>query len=229
MDVQYKIIGGDGREYGPASLEEMKSWIREGRVAGTTMVWRSDSQSWLPATQFLEFQPEIGAGKGVVPPPQFGESYFETVGFWPRLGAYVIDRIVLGVVFYLIWMVLASSFGWEQTQPPTNGNMEQVMKWFSDDWAPFVIKQMLLYVPLHILYETIMNGRWGATVGKMAIGARVVRLDGSALGYGGAFLRWWGERLSDLTCYIGYLFIAFREDKRALHDLIVSTRVIYKR
>jgi len=32
-----------------------------------------------------------------------------------------------------------------------------------------------------------------------------------------------------LTLGIGYLMVAFREDKRALHDLIVGTRVIYKR
>jgi uncharacterized RDD family membrane protein YckC len=63
----------------------------------------------------------------------------------------------------------------------------------------------------------------------MVIGARIVRLDNSPIGYGTAFLRFLCARLSDLTCYIGYLFIAFRNDKRALHDLIVGTKVVYKR
>ena len=35
--------------------------------------------------------------------------------------------------------------------------------------------------------------------------------------------------VSTLTLGVGYLMVAFREDKRSLHDLIVGTRVIYKR
>ena len=35
MDIQYKIIGGDEAEYGPASLQELKNWIRDGRVAAS--------------------------------------------------------------------------------------------------------------------------------------------------------------------------------------------------
>ena len=42
MDTEYKIIGGDGAEYGPASLDELKIWIGDGRVAGSTQVWRND-------------------------------------------------------------------------------------------------------------------------------------------------------------------------------------------
>jgi len=31
-----------------------------------------------------------------------------------------------------------------------------------------------------------------------------------------------------MVCYIGYLIVAFDDQKRALHDHICNTRVIYK-
>jgi hypothetical protein len=52
MDLSYKIIGGDGREYGPVSLDELKAWVVDGRVGGPTQVWRSDSAAWSPATHY---------------------------------------------------------------------------------------------------------------------------------------------------------------------------------
>jgi uncharacterized RDD family membrane protein YckC len=63
----------------------------------------------------------------------------------------------------------------------------------------------------------------------MVIGAKIVNVDGSKIGYLTAFLRVLASILSVLTLGIGYLMVAFREDKRALHDLLVGTRVIYKR
>ena len=99
-------------------------------------------------------------------------------------------------------------------------------------FIPFFIasaKQAGVSFLLRMIYEVFMTGKFGATLGKMIIGAKIVRMDGSALGYSFAFFRFLGKILSDFTCYIGYLIVAFREDKRGLHDLIARTRVIYKR
>jgi uncharacterized RDD family membrane protein YckC len=63
----------------------------------------------------------------------------------------------------------------------------------------------------------------------MAIGARIVVWDGSRLGYTRAALRWLAARVSDLFFGAGYLLIGLRADKRALHDLLAGTRVVYKR
>ena len=66
----------------------------------------------------------------------------------------------------------------------------------------------------------------GATPGKMVAGLKVVTVEGDAIGIGKALLRYFGYWVNALTLYIGYLFIAFRKDKRGLHDLIASTKVI---
>lgn len=80
-----------------------------------------------------------------------------------------------------------------------------------------------------VLYFVWMHGKWGQTLGKMALGMRVVRVDGSRLGYGGAFLREIASFLSALILMIGFIMAGLRSDKRALHDLIAGTRVTYIR
>jgi uncharacterized RDD family membrane protein YckC len=225
MEANYKIIGGDGREYGPVTLDELKNWIRDGRVGRQTQIWRSDLNTWLAASQYQELQSEIAHLK---PSATGADGEFEPVGFWPRFGALLVDGIVIYAAFWVLWSFLAKFLGWpNEIKPPTVTGEFKL-----DDFVPMImlgVKQTILSLSLRLIYEVSLNGRYGATLGKMIVGAKIVRLDGSPLGYKYAFFRYLGRIVSDMTCYIGYLIVAFREDKRALHDLIVGTRVIYKR
>ena len=51
----YKIIGGDQKEYGPASAEEMRRWIEDGRLNGQTLVLADGSTEWKPLATYPEF------------------------------------------------------------------------------------------------------------------------------------------------------------------------------
>ena len=61
----FKIIGADGRQYGPASVEQVRQWMAEGRVNGQTVAWREGGANWLPLGAFPEFAspaaPPLGA------------------------------------------------------------------------------------------------------------------------------------------------------------------------
>ncbi len=206
METNYKIIGGDGREYGPVTLEEMKAWIRDGRIGRQTQVWRSDMGNWVAASQYQEFQPEIGEVKATV-----GSDLAEAVGFWPRVGGYVLDQVALIMLSYLI-------FGVPARPASTSFELSQLFG-----------MRFLYDTILSTVYYVGLNGYFGATLGKMVIGAKIVNLDGSNIGFFKAFLRMLASFLSGIILCIGYLMVAFREDKRGLHDLIVGTRVIYKR
>jgi TM2 domain-containing membrane protein YozV len=61
----YKIIGTDGRPYGPVSAEEIRRWIAENRVNAQTSVQMEGAQEWKPLGTFSEFASELKA----VPPP----------------------------------------------------------------------------------------------------------------------------------------------------------------
>ena len=52
---QYKIIGGDGKEYGPISFDQVQNWIREGRANAQTMIKTDTSSKWVPLGQCPEF------------------------------------------------------------------------------------------------------------------------------------------------------------------------------
>src|SRR5205085_227292 len=98
MEQTYKIIGADGVEYGPVALEELKRWVLDGRVAGGTHVWRSDLSKWAPASRYNELEPELGQTTIVD-----SEAAVRPVGFWLRVGAYLIDVMVLQGIFLAIW------------------------------------------------------------------------------------------------------------------------------
>ena len=70
----------------------------------------------------------------------------------------------------------------------------------------------------------------GATPGKLLMKLRVSHSEmGTNLSYGRAFLRETvGKFLSAIILMIGYLMAVFRDDKRALHDLLFSTQVTYE-
>jgi hypothetical protein len=54
METTYTIVGADGQQYGPISLEQLKGWVAERRVNPETQVLRSDMNTWLPAAQYTE-------------------------------------------------------------------------------------------------------------------------------------------------------------------------------
>jgi len=65
METTYAMIGSDGQQYGPITLAQTKTWILEGRIGAETKVWRSDTNSWLPAAQYVE----LGLGQATAPLP----------------------------------------------------------------------------------------------------------------------------------------------------------------
>ena len=93
---------------------------------------------------------------------------------------------------------------------------------------PMQLIASALNMALGIGYETYLIGRYGATVGKLALGIKVVTADGGRVGYGRALGRYFAKILSGLTCFIGYIIALFDKEKRALHDHLCNTRVVMK-
>jgi len=69
----------------------------------------------------------------------------------------------------------------------------------------------------------------GATVGKMAMGLRVVTGSGQRLSFMNATGRYFAKILSAIILCIGFIMIAFTDRKRGLHDIIADTLVIKTR
>jgi len=61
----YKIIGIDGRQYGPVNGEQIRHWLAENRLHAQTLVQTEGAMDWKPLHSFAEF----AAGVNAVPPP----------------------------------------------------------------------------------------------------------------------------------------------------------------
>ena len=51
----YRILGADGREYGPVSAEPLRRWIAEGRANAETRTRAEGAAEWKPLAQLPEF------------------------------------------------------------------------------------------------------------------------------------------------------------------------------
>ena len=71
----YKIIGGDKKEYGPVTAEDLRHWIVEGRLSGQSLVQAEGIGEWKALSEFPEFTEALReqAGQpplsGATPPP----------------------------------------------------------------------------------------------------------------------------------------------------------------
>ena len=61
----YKIIGADGREYGPVTADQLKQWIAEGRANAQTKVLAESDTEWKRLAEI----PELATALPVTPPP----------------------------------------------------------------------------------------------------------------------------------------------------------------
>ena len=138
-------------------------------------------------------------------------------GFWIRFLAVFLDGIIVGI-FNLVVNAVIGVMSLSGTNPA--------------DLSPARIALFLLAYLINFAvgasYESFFLAKYGATPGKMACGLRVVRASGAPLTLGVAFGRYFAKLLNMFTLLIGYIIAAFDDQKRALHDRICETRVIYK-
>ncbi len=55
----YRIIGADGREYGPITAARLLEWVAEGRANALTRAKLEGTDQWRPLTEFVEFAPAL--------------------------------------------------------------------------------------------------------------------------------------------------------------------------
>src|ERR1022692_4805770 len=65
MSAIYKIIGNNGQEYGPATGEQIRQWIAEGRVESRTPVFVDGAKDW----NFVGLLPEFANCFATTTPP----------------------------------------------------------------------------------------------------------------------------------------------------------------
>ena len=136
----------------------------------------------------------------------------EYVGFWPRVGATLIDTALL-VIITLPLLVMIYGVPYLQSDRFIEGPAEFLISW---------VLPAVLYIWLWV--------RTGQTPGKMAIGARVVDArTGQGISIERAVARYIGYYVSLIPLFIGYAWVGFDPRKQGWHDHIAGTVVVRKR
>jgi uncharacterized RDD family membrane protein YckC len=170
-------------------------------------------------------------------------------GFWPRLGAILVDTVVIVPIIALAFWGMANS--------QTTALVTQVIT-----------------AAVAAIYPIYFIGRWGQTLGKMAVGIEVLALDGAVAGFRRALYRSsvdlgfsavstlitvfallsidgnayrslgldekmealgnYAPTLESIVSTLTYLWVIselivllFNEKRRALHDFIAGTVVVH--
>jgi uncharacterized RDD family membrane protein YckC len=143
----------------------------------------------------------------------YNELEGRVAGFISRLVAFSIDAVVIVILLGLLSWVVAQVEVLFETFLPRNLDL---------------VKTFVFVIPVIIGFYFV--GLWalaGATIGKWLLGLRVVRADGYPPTIGRSAIRFIGYGLSAIVFFLGYIWVLFDEDRRAWHDDLAGTWVIY--
>ena len=89
----YRIIGADGREYGPITADQVREWIAEGRANAQTIAWAEGASQWKPLTEYLEFAPALARLAPALPAPAP-----ISIAPTPRTNSMAMTGMVMGIL-----------------------------------------------------------------------------------------------------------------------------------
>ncbi|MBT2767763.1 RDD family protein [Stenotrophomonas sp. ISL-67] len=253
--TEWYYADGQDRQ-GPFLVEELRQRFQRGEISLTTLVWREGYPQWKPVSEAVEelqlqkltsATENLGSGfdlrgdytaidNGTAPLPGTGGgtyspytastaagSYGSAVvgggevvyaGFWKRYAAYFLDSIVVAIInvpVSLVFNLIGAASGNESLA------------------VALSLVAMLGSLIIGIgYYAGFHASRGGATLGKMAVGIKVVRSNGERITFLRGVGRYFGFILSSLTLLIGFIMAAFTERKQALHDMLCDTLVVDK-
>jgi uncharacterized membrane protein len=75
--ANYLIIGGDGKEYGPVTDEELRKWIGEGRLNAQSLAKAESDAEFRPLAQFPEFADTYAQPPATIAPPAGAADFLE--------------------------------------------------------------------------------------------------------------------------------------------------------
>jgi uncharacterized RDD family membrane protein YckC len=136
-------------------------------------------------------------------------------GFWTRFAAVFLDGLILFAVNFCISLIAGLSASQAIGVRPKGALALQLVL-------------MAIQLTIGLSYEVVFIGKYGATPGKMACKITVVTAAGGHVSYARAFGRYFAKLLSYMVCLIGFIIAGFDSQKRALHDHICNTRVVFK-
>jgi uncharacterized RDD family membrane protein YckC len=227
LDEMWYVQQGGAQALGPYRGHDIKAMIERGSIGAQTWVAKVGAPQWSALADVPAFA-GVGALRGLPPRPigpsgvphgaiTNAERPLHYAGFWIRVLAYLVDQLIIFVAVMMVSFVIGIFFGLA-----AGGRLG------SDAQAILTGLVFIAELIIIVTYQMVsLSSRWQATPGKRVCGIHVIRTDGRKIGPGLAIGRYLGMLLSAMILYVGLIMVAFTNQKKGLHDIICSTRVIY--
>lgn len=208
-------LGRDGDRSGPYTMDQVRTLVAEGRFSPSDWAWYPGAAQWIA----IRDVPGFALPSVPPPPPTAYRAPFAVTaglgryaGFWIRVGAILIDAIVLFIPLTILEKLLLT----EKTGDPAAD-------------LGVTLGALAMNLCVQWAYRSAFHSsEWQATIGKRAVGIKVTDLEGRRITFGHATGRYFAEFLSALTLGFGYVMAGFSSRKQALHDKVAGTLVVYR-
>jgi uncharacterized RDD family membrane protein YckC len=175
-------------------------------------------------------QPPSYGGYGWAAPPPGPAPGLKYAGFWIRLGAQLIDTLILfiplGILFALA--IAPTLPALNCTVVNTTGFQSATCTGFGAVFAALGI-WWVVALAVSVGYFVGMWSWQGQTLGQRLLGLHVVDSHtGTRISIGRAVIRYIGFVVSGYVLYIGLIWAAFDAQKQGWHDKMASTFVVQR-
>lgn len=207
--------------------QESAGWLPPAPHHGAHSSGQAEFGGWLP--------PAAGPSIPIRPATQVAPVTREYAAWWSRVGANVVDSIIITVPIAILalvvyWLVDGSSI-------KLNEDLELVEGSFDGGQIATIIVALVAAGVYGLGYAPFWMARTnGQTIGKQMAKVRVIRVDGQPIGFWFAAAREVGlkgfvvgiagQLTLGIATIVNYLWPLWDDENRAVHDIVIKTRVV---
>jgi len=245
--IDESITDGERRQ-GPYSIDDIREFVKQGKITNETLVWRSGTENWITwkeaseqlEKEFFENNPDqeamlentIKALEQIIETNKQKKVY---AGFLVRTLAFVTDNFILGIFGGIVLFILAQAgiYDLATLQQATNEYIQSPMSPDSLNKlmeAPGMSSLLTIWSIFQTIYFVVFNAIFSATPGKRLFHIHIETVDGDKLSWGASVARYLCSVITQFTLVIyglGYLIVCVDPKRRALHDWIARTFVVF--
>lgn len=242
--IDESITDGDRRQ-GPYSIDDIREFEKQGKITSETLVWHSGLENWITWKEavdnlekdYFENNPEqeeilentIKAIEQIIETNKQNKAF---AGFFVRAAALITDNFILGFASGIVLFILAQAgiYDLDAIQQAAQDYFQNPMSQESINklvQAPGVGSLITIWSIIQAIYFIVFNAIFSATPGKMFLHIHVETPEGNKLSWSTSIVRYLCSILSQFIYGFGYLIVLFDPKRRALHDWIARTFVVF--
>ncbi|MCF0216559.1 MAG: RDD family protein [Fibrobacteraceae bacterium] len=246
--IDETITEGDRRQ-GPYYIDEIRNFVKDGKIKESTLVWHQGEPQWKAWKDFSESKDTPEAQPKELDEAAKEELLQRTIdailkdkkqnrpfaNFWIRALAFTVDNIILYIIgFALLYIMVLVGFI-DSTQ------MQSVIEFYQNEAqnASEALDKILLIPGMTVfisvwsafqaLYFIVFHATMGATPGKKMFHIKVETAVGTRLSWSHSVFRYLCSILTSFTLMLyglGYVIAIIDPKHRALHDFVAKTVVV---